>query len=77
MTEEEVESVWQDMRTAVAASTMKVRGQRSRNDWGRVEAGGPRYVGGGILKPELSKVRWAIISQLLKPLLPLFSLQPS
>lgn len=40
---------------------------------GKREAGGPRYVGGGILKPELSKSDGLSSGQLLKPLLPLLS----
>ena len=41
----------------MVASTMKVRGQGAETaaDEG---GGGPRHVGGGILEPELSKVRW-------------------
>lgn len=64
MTEEEAESVLAGQRTAVAAASttmVKVRGQRSRNDWGRgrVEARGMWVEASW--KSELFKVRWVII----------------
>lgn len=56
----------------MAASTMKVRGLRSRRDRGGDEAEGSRYgyVGGDSRGPGLAKIRWMIQGPASEPLLP-------
>ena len=61
MTEEEVESVLAGHEDSSGCINYEGEGPEEQKRLGRREAGGPRYVGGGILEPELSKVRWVII----------------
>lgn len=73
MTEEEVESVLAGHEDSSGCINYEGEGPEEQKRLGRREAGGPRYVGGGILEPELSKVDGLSSGQLLKPLWPLLS----